>query len=190
MFCALVYIPRKTHMPLHPIEKRCGENDSWNVSKWIRDALARLKGMFRWPPRAIRRQTVKTIRGLRELVNISFLCGDKKLQRVSSSAVSLMKPVKADRIREKKKKSDDWQCYGWAVKLSNHFFFLCLFLLIWDKRGRRGGVLTTLKHRYNTIQRCFVSLGVSAGLFPINLSFALAESLLICSWSPPTLSVC
>lgn len=147
MFCALVYIPRKTHMPLHPIKKRCGENDSWNVSKWIRDALARLKGMFRWPPRAIRRQTVKTIRGLRELVNISFLCGDKKLQRVSSSAVSLMKPVKADRIREKKK-SDDWQCYGWAVKLSNHFFFLCLFLLIWDKRGRRGGVLTTLKHRY------------------------------------------
>lgn len=50
---------------------------------------------------------MKTIRGLRELVNISFLCGDKKLQRVSSSAVSLMKPVKADRIREKKKKSDD-----------------------------------------------------------------------------------
>ena len=143
-------------------------------------------------PRAIRRQTVKTIRGLRELVNIAFLCGDKKLQLVSSSAVALMKPVKADRIRGKrKKKSEDWQCYGWAVKLSNLFFFFwCLFLLIWDKRGRRGGVRTTLKHRYNTIHWCFVSLGVSAGLFTINLLFALAESLLICSWSPPTLSAC
>ena len=52
---------------------------------------------------------MKTIRGLRELVNISFLCGDKKkkLQLVSSSAVSLMKPVKADGIREKKVTTDN-----------------------------------------------------------------------------------
>lgn len=134
MFCALVYIPRKTHMPLHPIKKRCGENDSWNVSKWIRDALARLKGMFRWPPRAIRRQTVKTIRGLRELVNISFLCGDKKLQRVSSSAVSLMKPVKADRIREKKKKWRLTMLWLSGEIIKSFFFFMFVFAYLGQER--------------------------------------------------------
>lgn len=148
------------------------------------------RGCFDGPPGPLGGRRWRQLGAWESLSTFLFSVEIKKLQRVSSSAVSLMKPVKADRIREKKKKSDDWQCYGWAVKLSNHFFFLCLFLLIWDKRGRRGGVRTTLKHRYNTIQRCFVSLGVSAGLFPINLSFALAESLLICSWSPPTLSVC
>lgn len=89
-----------------------------------------------------------------------------------------MKTMKADGIRGR---SDDWQRNGWAVKIIKSF--LCLYLFIWDKRGRRG---LSVQHTKTKISHnnAWIIFCLAQSFHGLICPQPLAKDLLIGSWNP------
>lgn len=119
-------------------------------------------------PWAIRRRQWRQLGLERACQHLSSLAR-QNYSLSGSSAVSLIKPVKTDRIEKRKKTY--WlmtpHLRGKMIKI-----ILCVLCLS-RTRGRRGGVCTTPKPRHHTMLLFFSSSSVSISLFTVKLNFAL-----------------